>query len=135
LKTKLENRRRRGFTLIELLVVILILSILMAVALPLYVGSLTDSQVKTCRSNMWSIAQAEQAYKTRVAGHTYTTSISNLAPDLGAATACPASGSYSVAVSTGTDTANNGIVVPTGGIIVKCDAAAHGVFAPGIDSR
>jgi len=126
---------RRGFTLIELLVVILILSILMAVALPLYVGSLSDSQIKTCRSNMWSIAQAEQAYKTRVAGYSYTTNLANLAPDLGAATACPSNGSYSVVISNGSDLANNGTTVPSGGIIVKCDAPAHGVFAPGIDSR
>ena len=125
----------RGFTLIELLVVILVIAILMAVAMPLYLGSLTDSQVKTCRSNMWSIAQSEQAYKTRVAPHAYTTQMSDLAPDLGANTVCPSGGHYSLVISNGTETANNGALVPIGGIVVKCDGPAHGVFAPGIDSR
>ena len=133
----LTNRRNRadGFTLIELLVVILVIAILMAVALPLYLGSLTDSQAKTCRSNMWSIAQAEQAYKTRVAPHAYTTVMTDLAPDLGARTACPSGGAYSMVISTGAETSNSGAIVPIGGIIVKCDGPAHGVFAPGIDSR
>ena len=44
-------RRKRGFTLIELLVVVLILAILMAVALPLYLSAISDSETKTCRAN------------------------------------------------------------------------------------
>ncbi len=127
--------RSRGFTIVELLVVVLILSILMAVALPIYVGAISDSQVKTCRANMWSIAQAEQAYKTRVSAHTYTTNIANLSPDLGANTVCPVNGDYSVVISNGSDTANTGASVAAGGIIIKCSATGHGVFAPGIDGQ
>ena len=47
--TPLSNIRRnakKGFTLIELLVVVLILSVLMAVATPLYLSAVTDSQKK-----------------------------------------------------------------------------------------
>ena len=54
-----RNRNRKGFTLIELLIVILVLAILMAVALPLYLGAVADSQLKTCRANMQTIANAD----------------------------------------------------------------------------
>jgi type IV pilus assembly protein PilA len=133
-------RRNRGaFTLIELLIVILILAILMAVALPLYLAAVSDSQVKTCRSNMQTIANAEQAWKTANSAHTYTTTLSDLNSNLGATPVCPSGGSYSVAISTGASTANNGSTVPSGGIVVSCSygtgSTAHGVFAPGIDSN
>src|ERR1043165_7427437 len=52
---------KKGFTLIELLVVVLILSILMAIALPLYLNAVSNAEKKTCRTNMQSIANAVQA--------------------------------------------------------------------------
>jgi len=64
-------RKLRGFTLIELLVVILILAILMAIALPLYLRAVRDSNRQTCRSNMQTIANACQAYKVRNVPHLY----------------------------------------------------------------
>jgi type IV pilus assembly protein PilA len=130
-----RNRNRKGFTLIELLIVILVLAILMAVALPLYLSAVADSQLKTCRSNMQTIANAEQAYKTSDPAHTYTTNLADLNPNLGATPICPSAGAYSVVISTGTSTANNGATVPAGGLVIACDAAGHGVFAPGIDSE
>ena len=130
-----KRRCGRGFTLIELLIVILILAILMAVALPLYVSALAESERKTCRSNMFSIASAEQAYKTRISTHTYTTNLPDLYPDLGSTPFCPRGGTYSVTISNGSDTANNGGTVPDGGLIVHCNAAGHGVFAPGVDGQ
>ena len=72
------RRMTRGFTLIELLVVILILSVLMAIALPMYLRAVRDSQRQTCRSNMQTIANAEQAYRVRSAGHVYTTDLAVL---------------------------------------------------------
>lgn len=135
----LGNRRRKAFTLIELLIVILILAILMAVALPLYLAAVSDSQIKTCRSNMQTIANAEAAWKTSDSSHTYTTNLSNLNANLGSTPVCPSGGSYSVAISTGSLTANNGQTVPNGGLLVQCSfgtgADAHGKFAPGIDSN
>src|SRR6266852_5143345 len=99
---------RKGFTLIELLIVILVLAILMAVALPLYLAAVTDSQVKTCRANMQTISNAEAAFKTSDPAHLYTTILSSLNPNLGATPVCPSGGTYSVAISTGALTANNG---------------------------
>ena len=131
----LRKRNKRGFTLIELLVVILVLAILMAVALPLYLAAVSDSQVKTCRSNMQTIANAEAAYKTANSAHVYTTVLSNLNDNLGATPVCPSAGTYGVTLSTGSTTANNGGSVPNGGLVVTCTATGHGRFAPGIDSQ
>ena len=130
-----RNRNRKGFTLIELLIVILVLAILMAVALPLYLSAVADSQKKTCRANQQTIANAEQAYKTSSSGHVYTTNLPDLDPNLGATPICPSAGTYSVTISTGGSLANNGASVPDGGLLIACDATGHGVFAPGIDSE
>jgi len=136
--TKLLRRprtRRRGFTLIELLIVILVLAILMAVALPLYLAAVSDSQLKSCRSNMQTIANAEAAYKTSSSTHTYTTTLSDLNANLGATPVCPSGGTYSVEISTGSSTAQNGSTVPSGGLVVSCSASGHGKFAPGFDAQ
>jgi len=130
-----RNLKRKGFTLIELLIVILVLAILMAVALPLYLAAVSDSQVKTCRANMQTIANAEAAFKTQDSAHQFTTTLSDLDANLGATPVCPSGGTYSVVISTGAETAQNGTTVPAGGLIVQCSASGHGVFAPGIDSQ
>ena len=142
--TKMHRARRKGFTLIELLIVILVLAILMAVALPLYLGAVSDAQLKTCRANMQTIANAEAAYKTSVSdpatGHSYTTDLTKLNANLGATPKCPSGGTYTVVISNGTTTAKAkaGTDVPLGGIAVVCSNAtgtAHGNFAPGIDNE
>jgi len=115
-------RRKRGFTLIELLVVVLILAILMAVALPLYLSAVADSEKKTCRSNMQTIANAVQAYRVKNRLPDYTGCASwDLTVDLQSAPTCPANpGAYAVATS--------------GSIYsVSCPGTvgAHGSFSPG----
>ena len=75
-------RKQAGFTLIELLVVILILAILMAIALPLYLRAVRDSERQTCRSNMQTIAVACQAYKVRDIAHLYPGAASTTGPEV-----------------------------------------------------
>jgi|SRR5947209_8235603 type IV pilus assembly protein PilA len=128
-------RKRKGFTLIELLIVILVLAILMAVALPLYLAAVADSQVKTCRSNMQTIANAEAAYKTQDPTHNYTTTLTSLNANLGSTPVCPSGGTYSVAIAGAGGGTSNGKAVPAGGLIVSCSATGHGTFAPGIDAQ
>src|SRR5437588_2705548 len=96
---KLPGRaHRKGFTLIELLVVVLILAILMAVALPLYLSAVADSQKKTCRANMQTIANAVQAARVKNVAANYSAfagSVSTTAePDLQAVPVCPNGGTY-----------------------------------------
>ena len=59
------RERQRGFTLIELLVVTLILSTLMAIATPAYLSAVSDSQKKTCRSNMQTISNAVHSARVK----------------------------------------------------------------------
>lgn len=130
----IRTQKRRGFTLIELLVVVLILSILMAVALPLYLSAVSDAQRKTCRANMQTIANAVQASRVRLNPADYGTlitggvTVTNL-PDLNAVPVCPSAGAYTLAKgNTGDNTT----------FMVKCSAAGppvHGTFQPGVDSN
>jgi prepilin-type N-terminal cleavage/methylation domain-containing protein len=135
----LKRSNRRGFTLIELLVVVLILSILMAVALPLYLSAVADSQRKVCRANMQTIANAVQAARVRLNTADYSDWIgqasntwpgsSGLLPDLSAVPVCPSNGTYTLAQgNTGDNTTFK----------VACSYAvgtAHGTFQPGVDSN
>lgn len=128
--------KKRGFTLIELLIVIFILTMLMAVALPLYLGAISTSERTTCRANMQTIASADQAFRARNhPSYTYTTVLSDLNDDLGATPTCPRGGTYNILISDGTLTASNGAAVPFGGLVIQCTSPGHGIFAPGIDSE
>jgi type IV pilus assembly protein PilA len=138
------SRNRKGFTLIELLVVVLILAILMAVALPLYLSAVADSQMKTCRANMQTIANAVQAARVKTAAADYgpwiTASTITLGngpggiPDLNAVPVCPSTGvGTTYTISQGSSASNatfkvNCSYAPTGG-------TAHGSFEPGVDSK
>jgi type IV pilus assembly protein PilA len=122
----LASQNRKGFTLIELLVVVLILAILMAIALPLYLSAVDDSQKKTCRTNLHTIANAVQAarvksnvtdYTALIAGGVNTTNI----PDLSVIPICPTGGVYSLEAGTG------------GTISFKVACTFHGTFEPGVD--
>src|SRR5579884_1081613 len=94
---KMSRRNRKGFTLIELLVVVLILAILMAVALPLYLSAVADSQKKTCRANMQTIANAVQAARVKNVSANYNSFAgavsTTLEPDLQSVPICPNGGS------------------------------------------
>jgi len=121
---------KKGFTLIELLVVVLILSVLMAVAMPVYLSAVSDSQKKTCRANMQTIANTVQAARVKAASNDYSTLIAggvttaNL-PDLQAVPKCPTAGAY---------TLSNGSSASASTFQVNCSAAGHGKFEPGVDN-
>lgn len=122
------RRNRRGFTLIELLVVVLILAVLMAVSIPLYLSAVADSQKKTCRANMQTIANAVQAGRVKNNSANYGTFVGSvttaLEPDLQSVPICPLSGSYTVANGNSGDNTTFKII---------CSATGHGSFQPGVD--
>jgi len=66
-----KTGKKKGVTLIEVLVVLLIMSVLVAIAIPFYFKSLDDSENNACKTNMDSIATAEQAQRTRTGGAYY----------------------------------------------------------------
>ena len=128
-----SRRARKGFTLIELLVVVLILAILMAVALPLYLSAVADSQRKVCRANMQTIANAVQAARVKAIAADYTNYMGAVStanePDLQSVPVCPNAGTYTIAQ--GSSTSNTTFKV-------KCSYAgppSHGSFEPGVDSN
>src|ERR1019366_2748763 len=108
----IRTQKRKGFTLIELLVVWLILSILMAVALPLYLSAVADSQKKVCRANMQTIANAAAAARVKSGELDFSTIITanstgiiitgtDSLGDLNAVPVCPTAGLYTLIVGTG----------------------------------
>src|SRR5947208_16202946 len=119
----------RGFTLIELLVVVLILAILMAVALPLYLSAVADSEKKTCRANMQTIATAVQAAKVKSRSPDYSGYIGQTIDaaheaDLQSTPVCPSAGTYSlINGSSGSATT------------FKVSCTTHATFEPGVDSQ
>jgi type IV pilus assembly protein PilA len=135
MKSFFANRsRKRGFTLIELLVVVLILAILMAVALPLYLSAVADSETKTCRANMQTIANAVQANRVKTRASTYYNGAVNAAAvasggaleDLQSVPQCPNAGTYSVDASTAPYTVHCSVTGHEG--------AAPVGFTPGVDA-
>ena len=125
------RRNRKGFTLIELLVVVLILSILMAVSIPLYLSAVSDSQKKTCRANMQTIANSVQSARLKNNYTNYSSFIGSvtttLEPDLATLPICPNGGAYSIAAGSN-----------AGAFLVSCayiGPPAHGSFEPGKDSN
>jgi type II secretion system protein G len=68
--------KHRGFTLVEVIVVVLILSILLSIAIPLYLSSAKNSSIQTVKANLKIIARAAQAYKVK--NGTYPASVDAL---------------------------------------------------------
>jgi type IV pilus assembly protein PilA len=137
--------RRLGFTLIEMLMVILVLAVLLAIAIPLYLRSVHDSERRTCRANMQVIAHAEQAHRVRSQPHVYTEDLQQLiglTEDLTTLPRCPNDRSPETPDYTVT-------VEESGGFTVHCacddgEAAAHHNrtpegpdrgFTPGLDAE
>jgi type II secretory pathway pseudopilin PulG len=112
---------------------------LAAIALPLYLSAVSDSQVKTARANMQTIANAEQAYRTR--WQAYTSSFEALSADLGTANgpSGPGSRTYTITIGAGncTDNCPGGVcnslgAAPSTSFSVSDNIESDGVYCPGI---
>ncbi|MCO5297335.1 MAG: prepilin-type N-terminal cleavage/methylation domain-containing protein [Fimbriimonadaceae bacterium] len=93
-------RRRKAFTLVEIMIVVLIIGILLAIAVPQWVGTRSRSQQKTCISQLRAISGAKEQFAMEfnkgtgdpvVAGDLVPTYIKGTSLPT-----CPAGGTYTI---------------------------------------
>jgi type IV pilus assembly protein PilA len=95
------DRSEEGFTLIELMVVVLIIAILLAIAIPTFLGARSRAQDRAAQSNLRNALTTEKTYYTDAQAYTATTaSLTAIEPNLVFA-ALPANG---IAVTQPSDT-------------------------------
>ena len=94
------NKDEEGFTLIELMVVVLIIAILLAIAIPTFLGARSRAQNRAAESNARNALTAEKTAYTD--NQTYLgTTVSSIEPSLSFVGATPAKASNQVSVVTG----------------------------------
>src|SRR5438045_5646015 len=77
------DRSEEGFTLIELMVVVLIIAILLAIAIPTFLGSRSKAQDRAAQSNLRNALTAEKTYYTDAQAYTTdTVALASIEPNL-----------------------------------------------------
>src|SRR6267378_3553258 len=102
-------RRRRddeeGFTLIELMVVVLIIAILIAIAIPTFLGARERAQNRSAQSNVRNALTAEKTSYTDTQTYTATSAtLTAIEPSLTYVTGVPAKGTHEVYTAVGQST-------------------------------
>jgi type IV pilus assembly protein PilA len=121
----LRNRLRKdeeGFTLIELMVVVLIIAILLAIAIPTFLGARERAQDRAAQSNLRNAFTAEKVFYTDNQAYTSSdTAIKAIEPSLTYAgnTAPTNIGTVHLATATASTT-NDTVIVGTKSASGKC---------------
>jgi type IV pilus assembly protein PilA len=123
------DREDEGFTLIELMVVVLIIAILLAIAIPTFLGARGQANARAAQSSLRNALTAEQTYYTNNQKFDDTSGspgIASIEPNLtwlstGAAGAYPAASPNSITVSLGFVTnASDSVLLQTSGKDGNC---------------
>ena len=97
-----RSSRQQGFTLIELMVVVLIISILLLVAIPMFLGARTRAQDRAAQTRLRTVLTAEKTWYTDQQAYTQTAAdLMAMEPSLvldAAADANPTQGSVAYAL-------------------------------------
>ena len=107
IKQRLGRDDEQGFTLIELMVVLLIIAILLAIAIPVFLGAKNSANARSSQSNLRNALTAEQSTWTNNQVFDDTTAnMTGLEPSLNWVNGAVASeGGNTVSVTTGKSTA------------------------------
>src|SRR3954469_24058562 len=124
LRKRLEGRTEEGFTLIELMVVVLIIAILLAIAIPSFLGARGKAQDRAAQSNVRNALTAEKTYYTDAQVYSdLPADITAIEPSLNYVNAAPAQGTKDVQLKKGNVTTNASV---TNGVICVEAIAANG---------
>jgi len=96
---KLHLSGNKGFTLVEIMITILIMAVLIAIAIPAFLGARDRSQTKACTYQLRQIKYAKEAWAmNNRKGITDTPDMSELYPTyLKKMPECQAGGDYTIA--------------------------------------
>ena len=105
-----KNICKAGFTLVEIMIVVAIIGLLAAIAIPNFVKARATSQANACINNLRQIDAAASQWaleQKKTSGSTASLSTDLLpyikANSVGAMPGCPAGGTYTDTVTTGTN--------------------------------
>jgi len=87
IKQRLERDEEQGFTLIELMVVLLIIAILLAIAIPTFLGARNTANARSTQENLRNALTAEQTNWT--SNQLFSSSLTTIEPSLTWETAAP----------------------------------------------
>jgi type IV pilus assembly protein PilA len=124
-----EGPDEEGFTLIELMVVVLIIAILLAIAIPTFLGARSKAQDRAAQSNLRNALTAEKTYYVDNQAYTDNTSsnLTNIEPSLTyAGSATPTTGVVAVTVSLTGDTVTLATKSASGKCFYLQDSSATG---------